>query len=90
MVRLVVEAPLAKDDAGARVLHSRYHVCEVFLLHLLEALIVGGALDLEAVLSLGLGRLEWARQNAHPRVVGHLRHLGVRELLINDDALNEA
>lgn len=35
MVSLVIEAPLAKNDIGARVLNSTNHVCEVSGLHLL-------------------------------------------------------
>ena len=90
MIRFVIETPLTKDNIGARVLYSCHHVREVFLLHLLEALVVGGALDFKAVLSLRLGWLKWARQDAHLSIFGYLRHLWVRELFVNDDTLNEA
>ena len=60
------------------------------MLHLLEALVVGGTLDFKAVLSLRLGWLEWASQDADLGIFGNLRHLWVRELFVDHDALNEA
>ena len=90
MICLIIETPLTENNVGARVLHACDHVREVILLHLLEALIVGGTLDFQTVLSLGLGWLEWARQDAHLSILGNFRHLWVRELFVNDDTLNEA
>ena len=90
MVGLVIETPLAEDDIGARVLHSANHVCEIALLHLLKTLVVRSALDLETVLGLGLGGLEWAGEDAHLRVSVNLVHLRVGELLVENDTLDEA
>mmetsp|Transcript_8220 Transcript_8220/g.9954 ORF Transcript_8220/g.9954 Transcript_8220/m.9954 type:complete len:568 (-) Transcript_8220:99-1802(-) len=90
MVGLVVEAPLAEDGGGAGVLDAGNHIREVVRLHLLKFLVVGGALDLKTVLGLGLGGLERAGEDAHLGVLNLLGHLGVGELLVKDDTLDEA
>ena len=90
MVSLVIEAPLAEHNVGARVLYASDHIGKVGLLHLLKALIVSGSLDLETMLGLWLGWLEWARQDAHLSILSLLGHLRVGELLVDDDALDEA
>mmetsp|Transcript_1006 Transcript_1006/g.1808 ORF Transcript_1006/g.1808 Transcript_1006/m.1808 type:complete len:305 (+) Transcript_1006:748-1662(+) len=89
VVGLVVEAPLAEDDVGARVLDLVDHVHEVLLLHVAELVVVLDRLDLEAVLGLGLGGLEGAGQNADLGVLHLLHHLGVREVLVQHDSLDE-
>ena len=90
VVGLVVEAPLAENGSGARIFNALHHIGEVVLLHLLKFLVVSGALDLKAVLGLGLRGLERAREDADLGVLNLLEHLGVGELLVKNDALNEA
>ena len=89
MVGLIIKTPLAKNDIGTGVLDSGNHVCEVVLLHLLEALVVLSALDFETVLGLGLGWLEWAGEDAHLSIIIDLLHLWMRELLIKDNTVDE-
>mmetsp|Transcript_27203 Transcript_27203/g.92600 ORF Transcript_27203/g.92600 Transcript_27203/m.92600 type:complete len:580 (+) Transcript_27203:51-1790(+) len=89
VVRLVVEAPLADDHVRAAGLALRDHLREVVLLAGEELVVVLLGRDVELVLRLGLGRLEGARQDAHLRVLDLLGHLGVGDVLVDDDALDE-
>mmetsp|Transcript_40263 Transcript_40263/g.61440 ORF Transcript_40263/g.61440 Transcript_40263/m.61440 type:complete len:306 (-) Transcript_40263:19-936(-) len=89
MVGLVVETPLAEDNIGSGILDALNLVNEVLLLHLVKLLVVLGGLDLEVVLGLGLGGLEGAGQDAHLGILDLLLHLGVREVLVDDDSLDE-
>jgi hypothetical protein len=41
------------------------------------------------MLGLWLGRFEWAGKNANSSVLNFLGHLGVGEVLVDDDAVNE-
>ena len=45
--------------------------------------------DVKLVLRLGLGRLERAREDAHFGVANFLGHLRVRDVLVDDDALDQ-
>jgi len=89
VVGLVIEAPLAENGSGAGILHAFNHIGEVVLLHLLKFKVISSALDLKAVLGLGLGGLERASKDAHLGILDLLEHLGVGELLVEDDTLNE-
>lgn len=89
MVGLVVETPLAKHHIGTGILHALNHVREVVLLHLLEFLVVCDRLDLNSVLRLGLWWFEGAGEDADTSILGFFTHLGVREVLVYYDALNE-
>ena len=89
MVGLVVETPLTEGDGRAGVLHLLHHVHEVLLLLVVELLEVLGAGDVDVVLGLGLRRLEGAGQNADLRVLYHLRHLRVTDVLVDDDTVHQ-
>lgn len=89
MVGLIIESPLAEDDVGAGFFDARNHVDEVVLLHLLQFLVVSGALDLQTVLGLWLGWLKWASQDTDLGISDLLLHLRVRELFVEDDTLNK-
>lgn len=56
----------------------------------MQFLVVSSALDLKTVLGLWLGGLEWAGEDAHLGVAVNFLHLGVGELLVEDDTFNEA
>lgn len=89
MVSLVIETPLAKHDVGTGVLDLGDHISEVLLLHLIQLLVVLSRLDFETVLGLGLRGLERAGEDQNLSVVDLLLHLRVREVLIENDTLNE-
>mmetsp|Transcript_9052 Transcript_9052/g.15310 ORF Transcript_9052/g.15310 Transcript_9052/m.15310 type:complete len:364 (+) Transcript_9052:294-1385(+) len=89
VVRLVVEAPLADDQVGATVLAALHHILEVFLLPREQALVGVFGGDIQLMLSLGLGRLEGAGEDAHLHVLEALGHLRVAELLVDHDAVDQ-
>lgn len=89
MVGFIVETPLAEDNVGAGVLHSLDHVGEVCLLHLLELIILLGVLNFKPVLGLRFGGLERAGENDDLGIVDFLIHLRMREVLVDDNSLNE-
>ena len=89
MIGFVVEAPLAEDNICTGVLYSLDHIGEVGLLHLLELFVLLSILNLEPVLGLRLRRLEGAGKDDDLGVINLFVHLGVREVLVNNDALNE-
>ena len=65
------------------------HVGEILLLGNVQGFVGSSVLDVHVVLSLWLRRLEGASQNAKLGIVDLLRHLRVREVFIQDDAMNE-
>jgi hypothetical protein len=69
VVSLVVEAPLADHQVGARVLALLHHRGEIFLLARVQAVVclLGG--DIQLMLSLGLWGLERARQDTYGKCV---------------------
>ena len=89
VVGLVVEPPLADDKVGPAVLHPLNHIPEVLLLLFVQLLVRIPAGDIELVLGLGLGRLEGAGEDAHLCVLDRLGHLGVGDVLVDDDAVDE-
>lgn len=89
VVGLIIETPLAENNIGTGVLHALNHIGEVVGLHLSELLVLSGVLDLKLVLGLGLWGFEGAGEDAHLGVLDLLLHLGVREVLINDNTFNE-
>lgn len=89
MVRLVVKAPLADGQVGTRVLDLLDHLDELFALVVLQLLELLDGRNVELVLGLGLGRLKGAGQDGDLGVLDLGRHLGVGEILVDDDALDE-
>jgi hypothetical protein len=90
VVGFIIESPLAEDHGSTRVLASLHHVGEVGLFHLNQLLVLLGSLDLKSVLGLGFGGLEWAGQDAHLGVLDFLYHLGMREVLVDDDSFDHS
>mmetsp|Transcript_51984 Transcript_51984/g.149848 ORF Transcript_51984/g.149848 Transcript_51984/m.149848 type:complete len:322 (+) Transcript_51984:871-1836(+) len=64
-------------------------VTEVLLLVIIELLVILGRTDVQLVLRLRLRRLEWASQDSHLGILHHLWHLGVTEVLVHNDALDQ-
>ena len=89
MVGLVVETPLADGQIGARGLYLVNHLDKLLALVRLQLLELFDARDVEPVLRLGLWRLERACEDGDLGVPHLGRHLGVREVLVDDDALDE-
>ena len=89
MVGLVVETPLADGQVRAGILYLLDHLDELLALVRLQLLELLDAADLELVLGLGLGGLKGARQDGDLGVAHLGGHLGVREVLVDDDALDE-
>lgn len=71
VVRLVIEAPLADNEARADVLAALHHVDEVLLLGFLEGLVLLDRVNVDLVLGLGLRRLKGARQDRNLRAVSY-------------------
>lgn len=89
VVCLVVETPLADSQVRAGVLDLLNHLDKLLLLVVLQLLELLNAGDVKVVLGLGLRRLESTGQDGNLRIV-HLRgHLRMREILINDHALDK-
>lgn len=65
------------------------HVKEVLALCFAEGLELLDGVDVELVLGLGLGRLEGAGQDGDAGVLQHARHLGVAEVLVDYDAVDQ-
>jgi hypothetical protein len=89
MVGLVIETPLAEHDVGSGVLALLNHVHEVLLLHIIQLLVVCGTLNLKTMLRLWLWWFEWASQDQYLGVLNFLVHLWVREVLVQNDSLDE-
>jgi hypothetical protein len=89
VVGLVVETPLANGQVGAGVLYLLNHLDELLTLVVLKLLELFDGADLELMLRLRLGRLERAGQNSDLGVANLRRHLRVREVLVDDDALDQ-
>jgi len=90
VVGLIIETPLAKNHISTRVLNSLDHGFEVVAFHILELFVVGDGLDLNTVLGFGLWGLKGAGQDAHFGISKFLLHLGMSEVLVNNDTFNEA
>ena len=89
VVGLVVETPLADDDVGAGVLDLVDHLCELVGLVVLQLLELLDGCDVELVLGLGLGGLEGACEDGEFGVLDLGRHLGMREVLVYYDTLDQ-
>lgn len=89
MVGLVVETPLADGQVGARGLYLLNHLDELLALVRLQFLELFDARDVEPVLGLGLWWLERACEDGDLGVSHLGRHLGVREVLVDNDTLDE-
>ena len=89
VVGFVVEAPLADDEGGARVLALLNHVLEVLLLLQAELLVLLRGVDVDLVLRLGLRGLEGAGEDGDLGILDLLRHLRVRDVLVEDDAVDQ-
>ncbi len=89
MVRFVVEAPLAESDVGARRLDLFYHLDEVLLLLVGQGLVVFSRCDVDGVLVLEFWWLERAGQDHDLGVLEFLLHLRVREVLVDEQAVDE-
>lgn len=89
MVGLVVETPLANGKVGTGVLDLLDHLDELVLFVVLQLLELLNAGDVELVLRLGLWGLECARQDGDLGVSHLRRHLGVGEVLVDNDTLDE-
>lgn len=90
MVGFVIESPLTHDDVGSRVLASLDLVLEVLLFLGVELVVVLSTGDVEVVLGLGLGGLEWAGQDEDLGVLDLLSHLGVGDILVHEDTVDES
>lgn len=84
VVRLVVEAPLADDKIRTRVLDHADHVCKLLALVFAQALVLLYGCDLELVLRLRPRGLERACQDGEPSIFDRVRHLRVREVLVDE------
>lgn len=89
VVGFVVETPLADDDVGARVLDLVDHLGELVGLVVLQLLELLDRGDVELVLGLGLRGLEGACEDGEFGVLDLGGHLGMREVLVYYDALDE-
>lgn len=89
MVGLIIKSPLAQGNVSSTIFDHLDHLSEVLLFLLIEFLIVLCTSDVNIMLGLRLWRLEGAGENADLRVLDQLRHLGVRDLLIDKYALDE-
>mmetsp|Transcript_104613 Transcript_104613/g.223600 ORF Transcript_104613/g.223600 Transcript_104613/m.223600 type:complete len:384 (-) Transcript_104613:586-1737(-) len=90
VVGLIVEAPLADHEVGARILDVFDLIAEVLLLVLVQLLVVLRRADVEFVLRLGFGRLEGASEDGHLCILDVLLHLRVAEVLIDEDATDQS
>ena len=89
MVSLIIETPLAKYDVGTGILALLHHVDEVLLLHIIQFFVVCSALNFKTVLGLWFWWLECAGKNENLSILNFLYHLWMREVLIENDTLNE-
>lgn len=89
VVRFVVKAPLADDEVGARVLDLLDHALKLFHLVLLQLLVLLDRSDIELVLGLGSRRFEWAGEDGELGVFDGPRHLRMRHVLVEQDALDQ-
>jgi hypothetical protein len=89
MVGLVVETPLTYGKVGSGVLYLLDHLDESIPLVVLQLPVLLHTCDVQLMLGLGLWGLESACEDGNLGVLDLGRHLRVREVLIDDDALDE-
>jgi hypothetical protein len=89
MVRFVVEAPLAYDQVGTRVLHHLDHVRKLFLFVIPEFVVLVHSGDVQFVLRLWAWRLERASEDRQAGIFDGRGHLWVRHVLVDEHALDE-
>mmetsp|Transcript_10824 Transcript_10824/g.10944 ORF Transcript_10824/g.10944 Transcript_10824/m.10944 type:complete len:229 (+) Transcript_10824:447-1133(+) len=89
VVRLIIKAPLTQNYVGSRIFDHLDHVSEVFLLKLIQLIVVFHRFDLQTMLSFWLGGLEGAGEDADFGIIDLFDHLGVGEVLINYDSVDE-
>lgn len=90
MVGFIIETPLAESDVSSDILQFLDHVGEIFLLHFVKLFVIFGRFDFKTMLGLWLWGLKGAGQDGNTCISDALLHLRVREILINDDSLNES
>merc|ERR1719453_1545168 len=89
MVRLVIKAPLADSEGAPGILQRLHHVRKILLLVRVELVVVLGRANIHLMLGLRLRWLEGAGEYRNFRVLHLLWHLGVGEILVDDDAVHE-
>lgn len=89
VVGLIVETPLTDDEVGSRILQLLNHLSEFVLLVFLELLELLDRSDIELMLGFGLRRLEGAGQDGQLGILYLIGHLGVREILVDDNTIYE-
>ena len=89
MVGFIVETPLTDDHVGTGVLDTLDHLLELVLLIRLELLVLLDGGDVQLVLGLWLGRLEWASQNGNLGIGDLLWHLRMGKILSDEDTLHQ-
>lgn len=89
VVGLVVETPLANNEVSTGALKLLNHLSELLPLVILELLELLDGGDVELVLGLGLGGLEGASQDSQLGVQDLVGHLRMREVLVDNDTLDE-
>lgn len=89
MVGLVIESPLADNKVGASVLDLLDHLLELLLLVCLQLLVLLNGCNVQLVLGLGLWGLKRAGQNGNLGILDLAGHLGVREVLVDDNSLDK-
>mmetsp|Transcript_26658 Transcript_26658/g.45290 ORF Transcript_26658/g.45290 Transcript_26658/m.45290 type:complete len:288 (+) Transcript_26658:1303-2166(+) len=90
VVRFIVKAPLAANQCATGVLADLYHLGEILLLLLVQFVILFGGGDIDLVLRLGFGWLEWTRQDRDLRILDLLCHLRMTDILVKHDAVHQA
>lgn len=89
VVGLVIETPLADNKIGPSVLEVLDHLSELVPLVILELLELLDRSNVELVLGLRLWRFEGAGQDGQLGILYLIRHLGVGEILVDDNTLHE-
>mmetsp|Transcript_24712 Transcript_24712/g.53848 ORF Transcript_24712/g.53848 Transcript_24712/m.53848 type:complete len:310 (-) Transcript_24712:56-985(-) len=89
MIGLIVKSPLTNYQVGPTILDSLDHILEIFLLLLIKPLVGLLGRYVKLVLSLGLGRLKRAGQDAHFGILDGLGHLRVGDILVDDNAVDK-
>lgn len=89
VVGLIVEAPLADYQVGARFLQLLDHFCELLLLVVLQLLELLDGCDVKLVLGLGLRGLEGTGQDSQLSIPNLVRHLRVRKVLVHNNTLDK-
>lgn len=89
VIGLVVKAPLTDDEVRSSVLNPLDHLLELLLLVRAQLLELLDVLNVKLVLRLRARGLERTREDRNLGVLDGTGHLGVGEVLVDDDTVDE-